>query len=279
MDDTIHATVSRALRTSPPSILVDALRVAFDAHVEALGDIEVAFQRFTSTPSPLEATRAFVHSWSLTNHSAMCVSGISNRMTIQLRAREGLADPARLVDALLSLHRISDEDLGVGGGVVHADLFYEMAELLCGGDEWLSRRHAIPAAVAFRNYKHHAGLRHPDLVQALLTTVVHEVYTHGEVEFILPLFRAMVDRSPLEERQKRRRLAWISVHCGATERDHFHHAVDATWHYAAARGVRLEDYDLASIFGEYLEKKAAVMRGLLALMAAGDTEAAILGAA
>ena len=32
-------------------------------------------------------------------------------------------------------------------------------------------------------------LRDRDLLKGLLITLVHEVYTHGEVEFILPLFQ------------------------------------------------------------------------------------------
>jgi len=267
----IHTKIIEAVTAAPKNALTSGLTRAFERHESSLQHISAAFQRFTSEPWGPEATRTFVHSWSLTNHSAACVSGIANRISLELRANRPDVDRGRLVDALVSLHRISDEDLGVGGGILHADLFYQMAELLCGDDAWMSRRYATPAAAAFRTYKHHMGLKHPDIVHALLSTVVHEVYTHGEVELILPMFREMVARRfAIEERQARRRLAWISVHCGGTERDHFLHAVDATGHYAAAHGIELEDYDLTGIFGEYIEKKAAVMRGLLDIPAQGE---------
>lgn len=263
----IAAHVHAALDAVPASPIIEPLRRAFVKHDGALQDIERAFAEFTAIAPTTERARWFFHSWSLTNHSALCVSGIGNRITLRLRDERNGIDKSRLTSSLLALHRISDEDLGALGGTLHADLFYEMAELFCGGDAWLSRGFAVDSARAFREYKNRAGLRNPDLMFGLLSTVAHEVYTHGEVEYILPLFRDCVKQHyPIDEKQQRRRLAWISIHCGPTEREHFRHAVEATEHYCAATNTDPFAYDLESLFGEYIEHKAAVMRDLSKLM-------------
>jgi len=278
-DTGILSFVRAAIHAVPSSPLLAPLLASFEAKKAAISDIEASFAAFTSRVHPAEATRTFVHGWSLTNHSAMCVSGISNRLTLEILAKKDGTDTDRLVQAVVELNRISDEDLGVGGGTLHADLFYEMAEALCRDDAWLSRRYALPEAAAFREYKHRSGLKHPDVVHGLLTTVVHEVYTHGEVELILPLFRGLLDRSfDMDERQKRRKLAWISVHCGRTEREHFFHAVSATDHYAAARGIDLRAYDLQAVFEEYIDTKAAAMRALAAHLHRAEAPAVALQA-
>jgi hypothetical protein len=263
----IAAHVRSALDAVPNSPLIEPLRRAFEAHTGALTDIENSFREFTSIAPTVERARYFFHSWSLTNHSALCVSGIGNRITLRLLDERNGIDKPRLTSALLALHRISDEDLGALGGTLHADLFYEMAGLFCDGDAWLSRGFAVDSARAFKEYKNRSGLRHPDLMYALLSTTAHEVYTHGEVEFILPLFKNCVAQHfDIDEKQARRRLAWISVHCGPTEREHFRHAVEAVEHYCAAMHVDPLAYDLEALFGEYIEHKAAVMRDLSRLM-------------
>jgi hypothetical protein len=263
----IVAHVNSALDAVPGSPVIDALRRAFAAHASSLADIERAFRDFTAQSPTGNRARYFFHSWSLTNHSALCVSGIGNRITLRIRDERNGIDKPRLTQALLSLHRISDEDLGALGGTLHADLFYEMAELFCGGDAWMSRGFAVASARAFREYKNRAGLRTADLMYGLLSTIAHEVYTHGEVEFILPLFRDCVRQHfDIDEKQQRRRLGWISIHCGPTEREHFRHAVEALEHYCAATGVDPLSYDLDKLFGEYIEHKANVMRELSRLM-------------
>jgi hypothetical protein len=263
----IATHVLSALDAVPDSPLLDPMRRAYAAHTGAIDDIEHSFREFTSNALTPERARYFFHSWSLTNHSAMCVSGIGNRITLRLLDERNGIDKPRLTSALLALHRISDEDLGALGGTLHADLFYEMAGLFCDGDSWLSRGFAVDSARAFKEYKNRSGLRHPDLMYALLSTTAHEVYTHGEVEFILPLFKDCVQKNfDIDEKQQRRRLAWISVHCGPTEREHFRHAVEAVEHYCAAMHVDLRSYDLEGLFGEYIEHKAAVMRELSRLL-------------
>ena len=98
---------------------------------------------------------------------------------------------------------------------------------------------------------------------ALLTTLAHEIYTHGEVEFILPLFRRwLAEEYGFTDAESLRTLAWISVHTGPTEKDHFFHALTASQHFAEAMNVDIADYSLDEIVETYLEKKAAVLEHL-----------------
>jgi len=104
-------------------------------------------------------------------------------------------------------------------------------------------------------------------LKGLLITLIHEVYTHGEVEFILPLFqRWACDELGLSSEEARKVLAWISVHTGGTESAHFGHATEAVAHYCEAAGVIIDADAAAGLFETYLERKAAVMTQLTPLL-------------
>ncbi len=261
--DKLEAIVMPVLAGMPASHLKRELIDGFAAHGDRFARIEHGFRRLTAGRHDADTLRGFFHSWSQTNNSAMTVAGIGNRMTLMVREGRAIADEAALLRAIVSLDRIVDEDLAVTHHILHSQLFYDMATGIVGDDDWLSHRYNHPEARAFKAWKDANSLRERDLFTALLTTLVHEIYTHGEVEFILPLFRRWL-REDLDfgERECARTLAWISVHCGPTEKNHFFHALDAVGHYAAATGVRVEDYGLDEIVGTYLRRKAAVLEAL-----------------
>jgi len=225
--------------------------------------IENGFRRLTGEQHDQETLRSFFHSWSLTNNSAMTVAGIGNRITIMMREGTAISDKSAMLSALVSLDRIVDEDLAVTNRTLHSQFFYEMATGITGDDAWLSHRYNHPKAQAFKAWKDENSLRENDLMIALLTTLVHEIYTHGEVEFILPLFKDWLQMEMgYNERQCAQTLAWISVHCGPTEKNHFFHALDAVGFYANAMGLRVENYDLNEIISTYLKRKASLLKAL-----------------
>ena len=232
-------------------------------HEPSFDAIERGFVALTSRRQGADLLRRFFHSWGQTNNSAMTVAGIGNRLTLMLHTGQEIHDPAALTRTLVSLNRIVDEDLAVTGAVLHSQLFYTMATGIVGDDSWLLHRHLDPAAREFKAWKDRNSLRDRDPMVALLTTLVHEIYTHGEVEFILPLFRQWLARDfGVDDATSKRMLAWISVHCGPTEKNHFFHAFDAVCHYAEAMSLRVEDYPLDEIVAQYLMRKAAVLRAL-----------------
>lgn len=236
--------------------------VASPEAAEALVAIGDSFRRVTELAPGDEALRWYFRSWSMTNHSAMCVSGLGNRITMELR--DGTAvDQEAMLRALVSLHRICDEDLGVGNGLLHADLFYAMATTLCGDDEWQSKRYLTPEALAFKQWKDRCNLIDVDLFSGLLSTLVHEIYTHAEVEYLRPLFNDWLSERDWSADDRRRALLWVQVHCDGTELDHFGHATDALAAYIAGSGRRPAAGAVRDVVATYLVHKAAAMRSIV----------------
>ncbi|WP_406825045.1 hypothetical protein [Pedobacter sp. KACC 23697] len=247
------------------SPLKHQLLAYFPQQAEHFKTIEDSFVKLTAVLHDRDHLKPFFHSWSQTNNSAVTVAGLSNRMTMLIHKNIPVPDEAQLFRSVASLNRIVDEDLAVVGKVLHSDLFYTMATNTCGDDGWLLRQYLDPSARAFKYWKDQNSLRNKDLLIGLLTTLVHEIYTHGEVEFILPKFtRWLEDDFGFDKDTLKHTLAWITVHCGPTEKNHFFYAVNAINYYVKAMDVNLADYDLREIVADYLSKKAAVMETISA---------------
>lgn len=233
---------------------------------EAFSKIEKSFNQLTSKVQNKERLQRFFHSWSQTNNSAMTVAGISNRMTMLVHKSQPIVDEKALLKSITSLNRIVDEDLAVVGRILHSQMFYTMATTICTDDDWLSRKYLNKSACDFKAWKDQNSLRNKDIMIALLTTLIHEIYTHGEVEFILPKFKSwLINDYNYTEEECEKTLAWISVHCGPTEKNHFFFAVSAVFYYAQAMDIDVEAYDLEPIIKDYLEKKSAVMEDVMEL--------------
>lgn len=136
-----------------------------------------------------------------------------------------------------------------------------MATPICGDDQWLLKENCLPSAQGFKDWTDFRRLRDRDLLQGLLTTLIHEVYTHGEVEFIHPLYKQWFVRDMGVPAEKARTtVAWVTVHTGGTESNHFAHAVAAVEEFVDAMQVRVDPNVAREIFCEYLQRKARVMR-------------------
>lgn len=254
------------------SIIIPVIEQMEDSHIksqllsyfpkqdEQFKIIESSFTALTSTEQKKETLYSFFHSWSQTNNSAVTVAGLSNRMTMLIHKNKPVVSEYDLFRSVASLNRIVDEDLAVVGRVLHSKLFYTMATNISGNDTWLTKKYLCTEAKAFKDWKDKNSLRNKDIMIGLLTTLVHEIYTHGEVEFILPKFdqwlRATTNMSDQEIQHS---LAWIEVHCGPTEKDHFFHAVNAVASYSKAQNIDITEYDLEEIITDYLRLKSEVM--------------------
>lgn len=235
----------------------------FPSHENEFSTIENSFITLTSKAQDLNTLNTFFKSWSQTNNSAMTVAGLSNRITMLVHKDKPVVDEHDLFKAVASLNRIVDEDLAVVGRVLHSKLFYTMATNITGDDTWLSNTYLNEESIAFKAWKDKNSLRNKDIMIGLLTTLVHEIYTHGEVEFIIPLFQDWLKADGrFSENEISKTLSWIQVHCGPTEKDHFFHAVDAVYSFAKATGLTVEDYDLDVIISDYLRLKSNVMAAL-----------------
>ena len=255
------------------SIIIPVLEGMEDSHIKKqllryfpqqtanFETIENGFSLLTSTAPDYDKLKYFFHSWSQTNNSAVTVAGLSNRMTMMIHKNLPVCDEHSFVRSIASLNKIVDEDLAVVGNVLHSDMFYTMATNICGDDGWLSRTYLHPHAKEFKAWKDKNSLRDKDILIGLLTTLVHEIYTHGEVEYILPKFNEWLnDKFDFSQNDLKHTLAWIVVHCGPTEKNHFFYAVNAVNYYVKALNVNIEDYDLGQIIADYLNKKATVIK-------------------
>ena len=187
----------------------------------------------------------------------MTVAGLSNRMTMLVHKNKPINSEHDLFKSVASLNRIVDEDLAVVGRVLHSDLFYTMATNIVGDDSWLSKQYLSDEAKEFKALKDKNFLRDKDIMIGLLTTLVHEIYTHGEVEFIIPKFERWLRADGLlTEQEIDYSLAWIRVHCGPTEKDHFFHAVDAVYSYSKALNIDVSTYNLEEIISTYIILKS-----------------------
>ncbi len=253
--------VEPVLQLMQAGVLKQALTDAFRSQEAALVEIEEAFQALTARAHGAAPLRRFFASWSKTNNSAASVSGLANRITLLARSEQGSEAARRLYQVCTSLHRITDEDLGALGNTLHADLFYNMATPLCGDDQWLLKANCLPRAQAFKDWTDGQRLRDRDLLKGLLTTLVHEVYTHGEVELIHPMFKQWFERDmDVPPARVRATLAWVTVHTGGTESNHFAHAVAAVEEFADAMGIAVVKNAAQELFVQYLHYKAEVMR-------------------
>ena len=258
MADAFAQLEHRALR----EVLLESVA----AERESLEHIRNSFLHFTAAKHDIRKRRTFFASWQRTNNSAMSVEGLSSRMTAQAEDGVGRLDPAQVLSIFRAagrLNRVTDEDLGVGGQVHHFELYYRMATRYCDGDDlWQSREYCLPIAVEFKAWLDAARLREP-IMTGLYSMLVHEGYTHAELEMIAPLFDRMAAESfGVPDREARKSLAWITVHNGGTEKRHFAHSCTSLEQYCAGSGAEIDLAAAGAMFRSYLRRKGAVMKQL-----------------
>lgn len=259
--------ISEVVQEVEHTTIRTSLQQAFDESQDKLENIESAFCVLTSSVSTSESMNCFFHNWSMTNNSAVGLSGFCNRLTMRwrkLHSRQNDSDlNTQYLNVLSHLNRVTDEDLGATGGKLHYDLYYQMATTICESDDWLSRQYLMTEGKNFKQWKDRFMVKDKDLFMGFLVTLVHEVYTHGEVEFILPLFDQWLrDTKNLSDQERRRCLLWIDVHTKGTEKNHFNETLQALPDLSCLLERPLKDYPLIEIFSQYLDQKALVMQAL-----------------
>jgi len=243
-------------------VLLDSM----DAERPALRAVARGFGGFLARCQAPEVRRRFFASWQKTNNSAMSVEALANRMTAEGEASVTSAAPGRglaLFRAAGRMNRVADEDLGVGGRTIHFELFYRMATALADHDDhWQSRRYCLPVAAEFKAWLDTTRLRSPVLV-GLYSLLVHEGYTHAELELIArPFHRWATRHMGLPDHEARRVLAWITVHNGGTEKAHFAHSCASLAHYLDGSGEAIDLEVAGDTFRTYFRLKGAVMAQL-----------------
>ncbi len=259
MEDAFSQLKHESLRQT----LLDSLYMEQD-YVRAIG---ASFENFTSRKQSPQVRRQFFASWQRTNNSAMSVEGLASRITreaeLAVTTGKDPSVPLNLFRSAGRLNRVTDEDLGVRGQILHFELYYQMAtEFSNKDDTWQSRVYCLPVASEFKSWLDSARLDEP-ILNGLFSMLIHEGYTHAELELIAPMFEHWaVEIMGYERVDARRNLAWIAVHNGGTEKEHFAHSCAAFEHYCAATGVEINLKVAKQIFKKYLRSKGEVMKQL-----------------
>ncbi|MBW4626280.1 MAG: hypothetical protein KME49_12445 [Brasilonema octagenarum HA4186-MV1] len=242
-------------------VLLDSLQ----AEQDSVRAIDASFQNFTSKKHSPQVCRLFFASWQRTNNTAMSVAGLANRITheaeLVLSSGENLSVALELFRSAGRLNRVIDEDLGLKGQTLHFELYYRMATKFSGNDDaWQSREFCLPSASDFKSWLDSARLVEP-MMNGLFSMLIHEGYTHGELESIAPMFEKWaIEIMGLNKSDARRYLAWIAVHNGGTEKHHFAHACAAFEHYYRATLADINLEVASQIFQNYLRRKGEVMK-------------------
>jgi len=243
-------------------VLLDSLH----AEKEPVLAIARSFGGFLASVQPLEIRRRFFASWQKTNNSAMSVEGLANRMSAEGEAKAANSETATalsLFRAAGRMNRVADEDLGVGGQALHFELYYRMATEFAGRDDvWQSRQYCLPAAAEFKAWLDKSRLRSP-VMTGIYSLLVHEGYTHAELETIeTPFYNWATTQMGLSDHDARRTIAWITVHCGGTEKAHFAHSCASLAHYLKGSGAAIDLQVAGETFRTYFRLKGAVMAQL-----------------
>ncbi|MBV9312611.1 MAG: hypothetical protein JO100_02490 [Pseudonocardia sp.] len=257
--------VEPVLRDMPAGVLHDALHEAYFECAPELSSIEESFDLLTAKKHDQEVLRRFFHSWQQTNNSASSVAGQTCRFTLKAnKSALSIEDVQACYNVVNDLQRIVDEDFGAHGELMHADLYYRMATAICGDDSWLSKTYQSEAAKTFRGWMLKQRLRDRSLLNGLLFTLIHETYTHGEMELIRPMFADwLVERLGFGKSEANKTMAWIIVHTGGLEAEHSRHALNAVRGYCKLAGEEVEQPIAQPLFTTYLRYKAAVMSDLI----------------
>lgn len=266
MNATISATTSPVVNAVSDAGLRDALWSALRAAEAELAQVEACFQRFAEQDWPAEQRRLFMKSWHHTHLKMLPIYGLSCRLHKRALEAGGEAREHYFMAAALNAET-SYEDLAVETPEwrTHSELFDELADAVCGGDEWKLGRYCLPEAEAFRGWLYH-NMVMGDIEAGLLSNLFSEIYNHGEYSFALgPFLHLMHSHRGLSEQRARELALYIDCHVmGEVEADHFNCVLRAIEHYHAASG-RSWDYAAAErLFTEYLRRVARVFVALSA---------------
>lgn len=244
-------------------LLLDSLQTEQDS-VHAIAN---SFERITAQKQPLQIRRQFFSSWQRTNNSVMSVEGLANRITLEAEKALAKGDNESSVmhffRSAAQLNRVADEDLGAKGQPLHFELYYRMATEFCGEDDtWQSHSFCLPVATEFKSWLDSLRLKEP-IMYGIFSMLIHEGYTHAELEIIAPLFeRWAMEGMKFDRNDALRNTAWIAVHNGGTEKNHFAHSCNAFQYYSAATNTKIDLQTAEQIFKEYLRRKGDVMKQL-----------------
>lgn len=274
LDETIAEIARRGIQTIPNCTLEikdgERLRDSLlnvtnsGSYINSTQAAEYAFHRLTQGESSGSSLNTFLNGWKTTHVTALYVSGLMIRIQREAQdafAKDDYAKGCLLSKAAYHIGEIIAEDTGVIG-VQHGELYERFAKSISKGDNWKLDKHKVPECDEFRRYVEKGRLRRP-VEEAILMTAASENWNTGEYTFAAPLITEwLIEKRGMPEKDAKAAAAYVSVHAGDTELDHFTHALKAWQLYQEAHGREAQPEKAASAFEGYAQK-AGVAYGAL----------------
>jgi hypothetical protein len=255
----ISSIAKNALLNLADRDLADAIGSAFDHEALVIKRIESVFERLAERAWSPPTLMKFFAGWRDTHLTSSSVAALVCRLLAQNEQ-----SPA-FICAAQSAANIIHEDLGLTGETHHR-LFERLANRMCSSDQWKLDAFAVKSARGFSQWVHHQRVSAP-IDEALITTIASEIYNHGEYTYASPLFRKWIQEQHLvPSEQIQSTLAYILVHTGATESDHFLHCVEALEKYLEGCGGQLDLTQVTSTCRRYFYKLGLAFAGIEAVL-------------
>lgn len=247
----MNEILSDALAELGDNKISSAVEEGFKRSAHSLSVIERTFALLTSHVWSQKTLQTFFNAWRDTHLSSGSVSAIVCR----LLEASGSRSPGAycFVESARSIAQVIHEDLGMCGET-HSILFERLANSICLDDEWKLNKHRVPTACEFRNWVHKKRVD-GTLDQSIFLTIASEIYNHCEYSFIAPLFKNWMQNLLGFERERiPSNMAYILVHTGATEHNHFLHGLNALLDYYSGVDRLLKYSDITDSIVEYLSQ-------------------------
>lgn len=226
--------VEPAIQQLPDSSLRQALLESYIRESASLAKVEDCFQILMARKWSPEVLVRFFHGWGDLRQTAASVSGLVCRL-LRLASEEKDTEKQRLYFlAGAATSGINYEDFGLDGGTLHAELFYRFITAVCGDDRWQSRQYRFPESYELREWVYHQRLME-DIQDGLMTTVITELYNHGEFNMIAPILPGWLEETlGISSDRAAHDFQYIFAHAEEVESGHFNHGIVALQYYCKA---------------------------------------------
>jgi hypothetical protein len=247
----IQDVVRPVIKRVPDDTVRNAILSSFEQSGEALAHVEECFETLTSREWPQLALNRFFNAWRNPSVGSASVAGLTVRILAEAEEAQGEAREALFLSAAY-VARITGEDLGLFSDT-HGALYARMAEALCDSDEWQRAQYGIPTASDYQTWVRTQRRLGPDIVEALMLSIVAEIYNYGEFTVIAPKFQKWLQSMGRDKQRRNHELEFVTAHVGNTESGHFLYAVRALEQYCRGTGAQLDMERFAQCCTSYLE--------------------------
>ena len=207
----------------------------------------------TKTAQDNESLKKFLNGWQATHVTALYVAGMIIRVQREAHEAKKAGEEIKsgiLNDVAYHLGEVIAEDTGVVG-IPHGAMYERFAGAMVRDNSWKREQYSLRACDDFRTYLEKARLRAP-LEDAILTTAASELWNTGEYTCAAPHTRHLLEKMNIKNPVAAN--AYVAVHAGDTELDHFTHVLKAWQLYCEAEGIEAKPEKAASVLRNYISR-------------------------